>query len=261
VFCRFDQLSHDIPEYRLARFALTLLIPYVTDSQIASKGKLATNLFDISGVSEISSSAYHATRKSIVSNVRDSRLIELTKLALDCFIPNQNIENSSLYEVEKKIEWLRTLFEKAIRGFYSYHLEPLGWQVGSRKMKWDISSPSENFEKLLPGMQSDIELKNPQRDKKIIIDTKFNPITVSGSWENESIRSGYIYQMYAYMRSQEETETELKEPTSGILLHPATGTNVFEEAHIQGHRLIFATVDLMQSQSKIKENLLNLIAK
>lgn len=56
---------------------------------------------------------------------------------------------------------------------------------------------------ILPKMVTDIELESPSGDHRIIIDTKFAAITNPGQFGGETLTSGYVYQIYAYLRSQE----------------------------------------------------------
>ena len=108
-------------------------------------------------------------------------------------------------------------------------------------------------------MRTDIILDNKNKSHRIIIDTKFTNIFHNkSSWYREkSLKSGYIYQLYAYLRSQEGIGEELFDNSSGMLLHPAIGEDINESATIQGHEIRFSTVDLTQSHKSIKNRLLN----
>ena len=71
------------------------------------------------------------------------------------------------------------------------------------------------------------------------------------------LKSPYIYQMYAYLRSQERLDGSdpLSLSASGIFLHPSVDADVDEIVRIQGHELRFATVDLTMTATKIIERL------
>lgn len=260
VTCNYEVMTQNTIENQLVRLALDLLSSMVSDGSILRQVKYADNLLSNAGVDKTRKSQMGAYLRKMSPNSRDVRMLDLAKLAIEMTIPLEIADSKSLYVIERQENWLRTLFEKAIEGFYSYHLKPEGWQVGARKMNWQISDSTSNFEKLLPGMKTDIELFNANKNVKVIIDTKFNAITAFGKYEQETFRSGYVYQMYSYIRSQEETESHLSEPVRGILLHPATGSSVYEEATIQGHKLVFATVDLMKDSMSIKQELLALVS-
>lgn len=78
-----------------------------------------------------------------------------------------------------------------------------------------------------------------------MIDTKFTAIFTASSYREQILKSGYLYQLYAYLRSQERVGDPASLISEGMLLHPQIGGAVNEEMMIQGHRMRFRTVDLM----------------
>ena len=93
---------------------------------------------------------------------------------------------------------------------------------------------------------------------RLVIDTKFTSMVGTGQYGNPTLRSGYIYQIYAYLRSQERKTDPLSLTASGMLLHPTVGGEVDEAATIQGHRIRFATVDLAAEGRDIRNRLMSL---
>ena len=81
-------------------------------------------------------------------------------------------------------------------------------------------------------------------------------IVTSGWYRDETLRSGYVYQIYAYLRSQVGRGDLLADNASGLLLHPSIGEMVDEAVAIQGHTIRFATVDLTASTDEIRRQLL-----
>lgn len=67
-----------------------------------------------------------------------------------------------------------------------------------------------------------------------------------------------IYQIYAYLRSQEGKGDALADGASGVMLHPAVGAMRDETVVIQGHAIRFATVDLAAGAADIRAQLLRL---
>ena len=115
----------------------------------------------------------------------------------------------------------------------------------------------------MPQMQTDIVLDGPPADEhghghRIVIDTKFTSILKTGRSGSQGLKSGYIYQMYAYLRSQESDSDPGSLDSSGLLLHPSVGEDVDESAVIQGHRIRFATVDLAADSTAIRAQLIAL---
>ena len=57
--------------------------------------------------------------------------------------------------------------------------------------------------------------------------------------ENARAQGAYLYQLYAYLRSQERADDPATLTSEGMLLHPQTGGAVDEVMTIQGHALRF----------------------
>ena len=131
-----------------------------------------------------------------------------------------------------------------------------------KPMNWKINNATDGIKDILPSMKTDIILDNKNKSHRIIIDTKFtNIFHKNSSWYREkSLKSGYIYQLYAYLRSQEGLGEKLNEDSSGMLLHPAIGEDIDESVTIQGHEMRFSTVDLTQPHEVIRNRLLNLVS-
>ena len=69
----------------------------------------------------------------------------------------------------------------------------------------------------------------------------------------------YVYQIYAYLRSQEGTGDPLAMHAAGLLLHPSIGEMVDETVVIKGHAIRFATVDLGAQASEIRKQLIQIV--
>ena len=108
-------------------------------------------------------------------------------------------------------------------------------------------------------MRTDIILNHSGARRRIVIDTKFNSIVTRGWYRDETLRSGYLYQIYSYLRSQEGNGDPLSEKASGLLLHPSVGNMVNEAVVIQNHEIRFATVDLRATAKDIRAQLLQII--
>mgnify|MGYP000273893039 CR=1 FL=1 len=122
------------------------------------------------------------------------------------------------------------------------------------------SLPKNSKEKVMVDYLNYIVLDNIKESKRIIIDTKFTSIFTKTNFKEKSLKTNYIYQIYAYLMSQQEKDDPLNKNSAGMLLHPAIGENIDESANIQGHDIKFSTVDLTQNHNEIKQRLLELIS-
>ena len=104
-------------------------------------------------------------------------------------------------------------------------------------------------------MVTDIILEHAVHGRRIIIDTKFTAVFGSSPHRFAVLKSGYIYQLYAYLRSQERTDDPLSLMASGMFLHPTVDADLDETVRIQGHDIRFVTVDLTLPTADIIQRL------
>ena len=109
-------------------------------------------------------------------------------------------------------------------------------------------------------MRTDVVLEHRPSGRRIAIDTKFNSILTRGWYREETLRSGYLYRIYACIRSQAGQGDPIADRAEGVLLHPAVGRNIDETAVVQGHAIRFATVDLAAESATIRRQLLKAAA-
>lgn len=87
-----------------------------------------------------------------------------------------------------------------------------------------------------------------------MIDTKFSSILARGRFDDAKLKSRYLYQMYAYVRSQEGRDL-LWDSAAGLFLHPAVDGRLHEHVVVQNHPITFVTVDLCMSAATIRNEL------
>jgi 5-methylcytosine-specific restriction enzyme subunit McrC len=105
-------------------------------------------------------------------------------------------------------------------------------------------------------MVTDIILENEREDRRIIIDTKFTNILTGAQFgDGQRFKTGHIYQLYSYLRSQEREDDPRSLTSEGMLLYPAIGVDVDEAAALQGHTLRFATINLAAPTASVVEKL------
>lgn len=260
VSCRFEELTVDTPKNRLVRGALEILSKLVTRNDLRHRCRVLASTLKSQGV------IGPVPPRSELELIRfgrqdpdDQPIIVAAKLAFDLSLPTEEAGSHVLPTPDREETWVRRLFEKAVGGFYRKHLVPIGWRVTcGETLQWPVQSKTDGIGRILPSMKTDVVLEKVEEGKRIVIDTKFNEIVTKGWHRNETLRSGYLYQMYAYLRTQEGRGKVGFEQSEGILLHPAVGERVDESVVIQGHRLRFVTVDLSSTASDFRERLLGL---
>lgn len=260
VACRFDELTIDTPRNRFVRAALETISRVVQRPDVAHRCRTLAGGMKTMGVSG------NATTRAEISadrfgrhDANDQFMVAAAKLAFDLALPNELAGTNVLSLPDREMTWIRRLFERAVGGFYDAVLSPKGWRVQcGRTLDWQIEQKTMGIDKILPSMRTDVVLDHGPSRQRIVIDTKFTSIVTSGWYREETLRSGYIYQIYAYLRSQVGRGDSLADHASGLLLHPSIEKMIDETVYIQGHGIRFATVDLTASAVEIRSQLLRL---
>jgi 5-methylcytosine-specific restriction enzyme subunit McrC len=261
VVCRFDNLTVDTPRNRFVRAALEAISRIVKRRDLAHRcRKLATDMKAMGVSGNPPTRAEMSADRFGHHDSNDRFMVTAAKLAFDLALPTEDSGKSILAMPDREERWMRRLYERAIGGFFNVVLSPQGWQVvcgGS--LRWQIESHTEGIDKVLPTMRTDIVMDHRASGRRVLIDTKFNAILSSGWYREETLRSAYVYQIYAYLHSQKGRGDSLADRAEGLLLHPSIGNMVDETAVIQGHAIRFATVDLTAPTPSIRSQLLRLI--
>lgn len=259
VHCHYETLTIDTPKNRYVHAAVIKLLSLVKDNTLIHQCNKLINRFTLLGVGK-SNNYSIATDRFIKSDILDQQMVSLAHLIFNFAIPTELAGLHQLEQVQKTDYWLRHLFEKAIVGFYQVNLEKDQWKVlAGKKLSWQQEEKTENIDRFFPTMKTDLIIEHLINKHKLIIDTKCTSILKKGRYREQSFKTDYIYQLYAYLRSQEKITDPLSLTSSGMLLHPAIDISVNEAVTIQGHKLKFCTIDLAQDALTIKSNLLRLL--
>ena len=262
VACRYEELTVDTPRNRYVRAAVRQLVKVVGNADLASRCRAADARMEAAGVSTDPAFAYARGRSGVAAELRgrmdseDWRMMAAAELAFSLALPTEAAGGTYLSSPDRDEVWARRLFEAAVGGFYDVALSPAGWSTRTgTTIHWQVEGATPRLRELLPSMTTDIVLES--RDRRIIIDTKFTSIVKPGHYRKETFKSGHLYQLYSYVRSQERDDDPRSLRAAGMLLHPSVEGEVFESALIQDHEFRFATVDLAASGRAIRERLLD----
>jgi 5-methylcytosine-specific restriction enzyme subunit McrC len=262
VACSFDELCADTPRNRSVRAALLRLSRLVGNRELGARcASLASRLWE-AGVTGEPPGRWQLSLETFGRNdMADRQMVSLAKLAFDLALPTEESGSRHLATPDREEHWLRKLFERAVGGFFYCTLDRTRWRVSTGDwLQWPVVRKTSRIVEILPAMKTDIILENHASASRIIIDTKFTEIVQTGWYREASLKSGYLYQMYAYLRSQERPEDALSTSATGVLLHPSVGDDYDEALEVQGHVIRFMTVDLTASARDIRNRLLTVAA-
>lgn len=257
VACRFEQLTIDTARNRYVLSALEKCMRKVKSIELIGRCRKNIGSMKRLGVSDQRTTKTELSLDQFSRNdFQDRIMVNASKFAHEMMIPNEEDGRFKFNQSGRDERWLRKLFENAVAGFYKVRATPQGWKVSPGKwLNWQIEEKSDRIDKLLPRMKTDIHLEQLDQQRKIIIDTKFNSILKPGQYRDLTLRSGYIYQIYAYIQSQVAINVDNTTDLMGMLLHPSVGETIDETVRIQGNQYRFSTIDLTASAAAISERL------
>ena len=131
------------------------------------------------------------------------------------------------------------LYEKFILEYYSRHYPELS--VSASQIPWSLD---DGIGTMLPVMQSDIHL---QKDNTVlIIDAKYYSHTTQSQFDNHTLHSNNMYQIFTYVKNRDYAFKEQEHKVSGMLLYAKTEEliqpdNVYQ---MHGNQITVRTLDL-----------------
>ena len=259
IACRFEELTIDTPRNRLLRAALSTLGGRLDDQALARRTKTLASAFGRAGViGAMPSRAEMASDQIGRHEAEDRLMVSLARAVFDLVLPTEKEGVRSLLKAQREDTEFRKLFERAVGNFFAAELpREEGWRTyPGKQLYWPIGAASPGIPIHLPMMVTDIILENQQEDRRIIIDTKFTNILARSQFgDGQRFKTGHIYQLYSYLRSQERDDDPRSLNSEGMLLYPAIGFDVDEAAELQGHLVRFVTIDLVAPTRTVVEKL------
>lgn len=177
--------------------------------------------------------------------------INICELIFDNLLITKNGDKVEFYDFIQDERKMAYLFESFVRNFYKRELS--GAKVYRENISWDFSG---EFLEFLPIMQTDISLEH--NNKKYIIDTKYYKKSLVTNYGSEKIISGNLYQIFSYLKNNENKSNKDKFAT-GILLYPRIDKSLDLEYTMENHNINIYTVNLDSKWITINDRLLSLI--
>lgn len=145
-------------------------------------------------------------------------------------------------------EHMSSLFEHFVLNYYKKEYPDLS--ANADMIEWNVDEgivPS-----ILPEMRSDITLHD--KDKTLIIDTKYYGKMMQMHYGKQTIHSGNLYQIYTYVKNYDK---EHSGNVAGVLLYAQTVEELIlnMDTSIDGNRIMVRVLDLNQHFDGIKGQL------
>jgi 5-methylcytosine-specific restriction enzyme subunit McrC len=259
--CRFQTYSHNVPRNQIVRSTLARLVQtgqFGTDRKRADeiRHKMRRLVRDLDGVDLVEVKVDFIRRQQLGRNDADYRvMLTICDLLLQRQMPTETAGINKLPGLDRDALTLHRIYERFVANFYKLRLA--GWTVtGQMPLSWHAVKKS-NY---MPAMSADLVMQHESTGRMAVLDTKFTANSlIPTRWGNFVFDSSHLYQLYAYLRTQEHL-SDSHRCASGILLYPAVRNELLETVKLQGHQIHLATIDLSQSWGKIENDLLNIVS-
>ena len=149
------------------------------------------------------------------------------------------------------------IFETFVANFFKLKLDHSKWNVGHHKrLSWQVDESVTDGDLSVPEMETDIWVSHRESKQALIFDTKFYKEPFKGRYENRTVNSGHLYQLYAYLSKSDDQELPVR-PT-GILLYgePSSGPGELR-TRIDGFPVFVKTLNLDQDWKNVESDLLD----
>jgi 5-methylcytosine-specific restriction enzyme subunit McrC len=261
AYCQFQQYSMNVPKNQIIRSTMMRLIQTGNfGANRAAADELRHNLRwltrTLDGIDLIELKMDFIRRQQLGRNDRDYRLmLAICELILMRQMPTDSNGQHKLPALDHDALVLHYIYERFVANFYRTHLT--GWDVTPQKhIGWHERSQS----RYLPSMRPDLVLEEKSSGRIVVLDTKFTAKSlITNQWGNESFDSSHLYQLYAYLKTQEHLSEQHRQ-ARGILLYPSVNqSEISESINLQGQTMRVATVDLTRTWQDIEHRLLGII--
>ncbi|HNM35436.1 MAG TPA: hypothetical protein PKI33_00165 [Anaerolineales bacterium] len=262
AYCAVQQYSVNVPKNQIVQSTLMRLVQvgnFGPDRQLAEELRhnlrWTTRLLD--GVDLIELKLDFIRRQQVGRNDRDySLMLAICELLLQRQMPMDNTDGIyRLPDLDRAALTLHHVYERFVANFYRLHLPD--WNVSPQKaIVWHDSTNN----KYLPAMRPDIFMEEKSTGRIIILDTKFTAHSlIANPWSSEKFDSAHLYQVYAYLKTQEHLSDQHRH-AAGVLLYPAVKQSFLsEKTEIQGHAFRVETVNLTMAWQAIEQRLLDIV--
>lgn len=250
LVCRLDELSRDVPHNRLLKATALLLAhhPQVETRLAHDLRVIAKRMSDVS-TDRVSLDLFSRVQLSRQTGVY-RQLLQLCEFVWRSRMPDDSGEGSRFNDILQDDEKMSRIFELFLLNFYRNHAT--GYTADPEEMRWRVEDGSAAGRRLIPVMRTDITLRS--KVDLLVMDAKFYADPFPRSWGAPRIRSGHLYQLFAYIKHASAVGERL--PVRGALVYAAPNGGMFERYIIDGHPVTVAAIDLSIPWSKIHEMLL-----
>lgn len=244
--CEFDELSVNILPNQILKTTLQNIIK-ISSLSPTLKQEIRTIIYRLYEVDEIvlTDTIFHQVQINR-NNSFYTFLLNISELIHKNLLINEESGNFQFKDFLRDERQMAKLFEEFIRNFYKIEISEA--KVFREDLRWKMAGETHQF---LPKMQTDVSIKI--NDRKLIIDAKYYKETLQKYYDSEKVHSQHLYQLFAYLKNQEDTQAE------GILIYPTIQKSLSLAYTHEGHTIRIETLNLNQDWHGVKADLLGII--
>ena len=252
AWCAFDELSPDVLHNQVVKTTLRRLAAVTTLERENAEG-LRELYRRMPGVREV------PLRDDVFRRVTLHRnnafygfLLDVCEIVHRNLLVDEHTGRATFRDFTRDDRQMANLFERFLLRFYAR--EQGRYWVDARQLRWRAQGARRDLA-YLPIMKTDVVLESPGRT--IVVDAKYYSEMLVGRFSAGAIRSGHLYQLFAYMSHVAPEKT--RERVSGVLIYPRVGQTERVSLTVWEHPVLAATVDLAQPWLSIHAELIAIL--
>ncbi len=253
--CAFDELSYDVSQNRILKATLHSLT-LVTTLDPAERRRTERLYRKLDAVSDVRLTASLFRTVQIHRNNRFYNfLLHLCRIIYENLLVNEEEGTAQFRDFREDEHQMGLVFQQFVRTFCERETD---YRVSAPRINWFGAEGSKTDLRHLPGMQTDIVLRSPERT--IIADTKFykHPL-VTSQFGGRRVRSGHLYQIFAYVTNWAAEASSHDPEPEGWLLYAAVNGDFDYRFELVKRRIRACSIDLSQKWREIETDLRKLV--
>ncbi len=248
MICSYEEFSVNSIMNRIIKSTMELLLR--SDISNIRKKELRKWIIYFSDVEHIDLNTVNWNIQYNRNNQTYRMLISICYFVVKGLLPTKADGSMKLMDFLDEQRMFR-LYEKFILEYYRKEFPKIS--VNASQISWQLDDDN-HF--MLPIMQTDIMLT--YQEKILIIDAKYYSQIMQKRFQHSSIRSGNLYQMFAYVKNKEIELAGKPHEVSGMLLYAKTEEEEIVpkcQYQMSGNKISVCVLDLNCNFEEIKEQL------
>ena len=252
--CSFDELSHDIPHNQILKATLRCLA-MVTDLNPTERRRTERLYRKLDAVSDIRLTAGLFRTVRVHRNNRFyGFLLHLCRIVHESLVVNQENGTARFRDFRTDPQKMGLVFQQFVRTFCERETD---FRVSAPRIDWFGAEGSTADLRRLPAMHTDIVLES--RECTVIVDTKFYSPPLAAHHGAERVRSGHLYQIFAYATNWAAAADAGAPDPEGWLLYAAVDGDFDYRFKLADRPIRACSIDLSQPWQDIDADLRSLV--